>query len=421
GSPPPGRRPRPSHVSGRPPRRDRADPRSARARGRRMRVVIAGAGSVGRSVARELIDKDHSVLLIDQSKEALGHERIPGAEWLLSDACELAGLAEACLEEADVVVAATGDDKTNLVLSLLAKTEFGVPRTVSRVNNPKHEWLFDDNWGVDVAVSTPRLMTSLVEEAVEVGGLVHLMSFERGRAGLLEFTVHETAALVAHRIGTITFPLDTVLVAVIRNSRAFAPSGDDVIEAGDELFFLSSPDQEAALLALLQETAAPGDETDLRAGTAHSSLSSRVCTSSQTGLWATSSPSLPQNRPSRTIRAPGRMPLISRRPRNWARAWPVPSETVMSSRGLSALHDWVRAETTPAMRAVLRASSASTGMTPGIRLARRRSARASASREPKSRTRRVMRSSIPAQRTSVISGPRSKGLSSSSSFFSSSS
>src|SRR5699024_4558576 len=178
GSPPPGRRPRPSHVSGRPPRRDRADPRSARARGRRMRVVIAGAGSVGRSVARELIDKDHSVLLIDQSKEALGHERIPGAEWLLSDACELAGLAEAALEEADVVVAATGDDKTNLVLSLLAKTEFGVPRTVSRVNNPKNEWLFDDNWGVDVAVSTPRLMTSLVEEAVEVGGLVHLMSFE---------------------------------------------------------------------------------------------------------------------------------------------------------------------------------------------------------------------------------------------------
>ncbi|WP_413334767.1 potassium channel family protein [Brevibacterium sp. GP-SGM9] len=217
-----------------------------------MRVVIAGAGSVGRSVARELIDKKHTVLLIDQNKEALGHERIPGAEWLLTDACELEGLGEAKLEEADVVVAATGDDKTNLVLSLLAKTEFGVPRTVSRVNNPKNEWLFDDNWGVDVAVSTPRLMTALVEEAVEVGGLVHLMSFERGRAGLMEFTVHESSELVAWRIGGIAFPVDTVLVAIIRNSRAFAPSSDDVIEAGDELFFLSSPDQEPALLGLLQ-------------------------------------------------------------------------------------------------------------------------------------------------------------------------
>src|SRR5699024_4554304 len=158
--------------------------------------------------------------------------------------------------------AATGDDRTTLVLSLLAKTEYRVQRTVTRVHNPKNEWLFDDDWGVYVEVSTPCLMTSLVEEAVEVGGLVHLMSFERGQAGLLEFTVHETAALVAQRIGTITFPLDTVLVAVIRNSRAFAPSADDVIEAGDELFFLSSPDQEAALLALLQETAAPGEETD---------------------------------------------------------------------------------------------------------------------------------------------------------------
>lgn len=220
-----------------------------------MRVVIAGAGSVGRSVARELLGKKHAVLLIDQSQEALSHERIPGAEWLLSDACELAGLGEAKLEEADVVVAATGDDKTNLVLSLLAKTEFGVPRTVSRVNNPKNEWLFDENWGVDVAVSTPRLMTALVEEAVEVGGLVHLMSFERGQAGLMEFTVHESSELVALHIGEIAFPVDTVLVAVIRNSRAFAPSADDVIEAGDELFFLSSPDQEGALLSLLQAAA----------------------------------------------------------------------------------------------------------------------------------------------------------------------
>ncbi len=220
-----------------------------------MRVVIAGAGSVGRSVARELLDKKHEVLLIDQNKDALGHERIPGAEWLLSDACELSGLGEAKLEEADVVVAATGDDKTNLVLSLLAKTEFGVPRTVSRVNNPKNEWLFDDNWGVDVAVSTPRLMTALVEEAVEVGGLVHLMSFERGQAGLMEFTVHESSELVSSRIGAIAFPVDTVLVAIIRNSRAFAPSSDDVIEAGDELFFLSSPEQQDALLSLLQASA----------------------------------------------------------------------------------------------------------------------------------------------------------------------
>src|SRR5215217_6767969 len=124
-----------------------------------MRVVIAGAGSVGRSIARELLSNGHQVLLIDRLPRAVQTQRV-------ADACEISSLHEAGLEKCDVVVAATGDDKANLVVSLLAKTEFGVPRTVARVNNPKNEWMFDEAWGVDVAVSTPRLMTALVEEAV---------------------------------------------------------------------------------------------------------------------------------------------------------------------------------------------------------------------------------------------------------------
>ena len=117
-----------------------------------MRVVIAGAGSVGRSIARELLGNGHQVLLIDKDADDVQASRVPEASWLLADACELAALEEARLEESDVCVAATGDDKANLVLSLLAKTEFGVPRTVARVNNPKNEWMFDESWGVDVAV-----------------------------------------------------------------------------------------------------------------------------------------------------------------------------------------------------------------------------------------------------------------------------
>src|SRR5690625_4021975 len=114
-----------------------------------MRVVIAGAGSVGRSIARELIAHEHSVMLIDKLAAAMKRQRVPGADWLLADACETSGLSEADLDSADVVVAATGDDKSNLVLALIAKTEFAVPRTVGRVNNPKNEWLFDSSWGVD--------------------------------------------------------------------------------------------------------------------------------------------------------------------------------------------------------------------------------------------------------------------------------
>lgn len=216
-----------------------------------MKVVIAGAGSVGRSVARELLGRDHEVVLIDRSSAAIRRDRVPGAGWVLADACELGGLTEAGLGRADVVVAATGDDKTNLVLSLLAKTEFSVPRTVARVNNARNEWLFDDNWGVDVAVSTPRLMTSLVEEAVEVGGLIHLLDLGRGQASLMEFTVGEKAEVGGRRIGAVSWPADTVLAAILRNAKVIAPSADDVVEPGDELFFIVAPDRVEALRGLL--------------------------------------------------------------------------------------------------------------------------------------------------------------------------
>ena len=154
-----------------------------------MRVAIGGAGNVGRSIAAELIENGHEVLLIDKDPHAVKAETLPEVEWLLADACELSSLEEAGLDTCDVAIAATGDDKVNLVMSLLAKTEFGVPRTVARVNHPKNEWLFNEDWGVDVSVSTPRLMSALVEEAVTVGDLVRLLTFHEGATNLVEMTL----------------------------------------------------------------------------------------------------------------------------------------------------------------------------------------------------------------------------------------
>lgn len=154
-----------------------------------MRVAIAGAGAVGRSIAQELITNGHQVLLIDKSPSAMKPDRLPEADWLLADSCELSSLEEARVDQCDVVIAATGDDKANLVTSLLAKTEFGVPRTVGRVNHPDNEWLFTEAWGVDVNVSTPRIMSALVEEAVSVGDLVRLFTFRQGQANLVEMTL----------------------------------------------------------------------------------------------------------------------------------------------------------------------------------------------------------------------------------------
>ena len=216
-----------------------------------MRVVIAGAGSVGRSIARELLYNNHTVLLIDKGADETSIRRVPEANWLVADACEIDALNEAGLADCDVVVAATGDDKVNLVVSLLAKTEFGVPRTVARVNNPKNEWMFDEAWGVDVAVSTPRLMTALVEEAVTVGDLVRIFEFRKGSATMVEMTLPGDSPLVGGRVGDTDLPGDTVLVGIIRDQIPIAPSPDDSLEAHDELLFLTTPDAEDDLESLL--------------------------------------------------------------------------------------------------------------------------------------------------------------------------
>lgn len=216
-----------------------------------MRVVIVGAGSVGRSIAAELLGNGHRVLLIDRDSAAIRVATVPEAQWLLADACEIASLAEAGLADCDVVVAASGDDKVNLVVSLLSKTEYGVPRTVARVNNPVNEWMFDEAWGVDVAVSTPRLMTALVEEAVSVGELVRIFTFQQEHANMVELTLPHDSPLAGTRIGDISWPPDTVLVGIIRSERPIPPSRDDTLEPHDELMLITVPDSEDALQTLL--------------------------------------------------------------------------------------------------------------------------------------------------------------------------
>lgn len=220
-----------------------------------MKVVIAGAGKVGRSIAHELIGFGHDVLLIDRDSQAVSPGALEGAYLLHADACEITALEEAELGACQVVIAATGDDKVNLVVSLLAKTEFGVPRVVARVNHPKNEWMFDEMWGVDVAVSTPRMLSALVEEAVSVGDLVRLFTFRQGQADLVEITLGASAEVVGSRVGEIPWPPDAALTAIVRGARVIAPSADDTMEAGDELIFVCAPEQEPHLQRLLSDHA----------------------------------------------------------------------------------------------------------------------------------------------------------------------
>ena len=224
-----------------------------------MKIVIAGAGSVGRAVALELLDHGHEVTLIDKKPDQLRVASVADAEWVLADACSPEALSEAGLREADVVLAATGDDKANLVISLLAKTEFAIPRVVARLNNPKNEWLFNASWGVDVPVSTPRIMTALVEEAISVGTPVKLFAFNSAQAARYAFVLPENSPIIGKSIADVAFPPRVVLSAILRDGEPFAPRADDQYESGDELVFLISARGGQVLDALTQMVTVPLD------------------------------------------------------------------------------------------------------------------------------------------------------------------
>ena len=243
------------------------------AKGPEMRVAIAGAGNVG-PLDRRRTGGERPRGAADRQGSARHQVRhaVDDAEWLLADACELSSLEEAGLDTCDVAIAATGDDKANLVMSLLAKTEFGVPRTVGRVNHPKNEWLFNEVWGVDVAVSTPRLMSALVEEAVTVGDLVRILTFHEGETNLVEMTLPASSPCVGQRIGDLTWPGDVVLVAIIRDGHARAPDVDGSLESGDELLFVTAQDYEKELAQMLS----PRDRVDRRGQDRHPADPTRV-------------------------------------------------------------------------------------------------------------------------------------------------
>jgi trk system potassium uptake protein TrkA len=206
-----------------------------------MRVAVAGAGKVGRFLAEDLTQSGHDVLLLDKNPDLVASiDPPPRVTVVAADACEVASLHAVHLNDVDVMVAVTGDDEDNLVISLLAKQEFAVPRVIARVNHPKNHWLFNEAWGVDVAVSTPQLLAGLVEEAVSVGVLVRLLQFEGGQTRLVEVTLTEGSPAQGCQISDIGLPRGATVVALVRDGHVVVPRSDTMLGAGDEVIILAS-------------------------------------------------------------------------------------------------------------------------------------------------------------------------------------
>jgi trk system potassium uptake protein TrkA len=211
-----------------------------------VKIIVGGGGSVGTAIALDLLDRHHDVTLMEQNVYTAERIRmmLPGVRVMAADACEYASLAAADLRDADVIIAATGDDEDNLVISWLAKQEFGVPRVIARINNSRNEWLFNTSWGVDVAVSTPALITSLVDEAVEVGSIINLMDLADGKMRLIEITLAGDAPAVANNQSLDELRLaDSVrIVAVVRNEQPMIPSSTMHFLENDHVILITRGD-----------------------------------------------------------------------------------------------------------------------------------------------------------------------------------
>lgn len=218
-----------------------------------MRIVVAGAGNIGRHLANDLNERGHQVTVIEQDPAVVERAQVdaPGVSFVLGDACEPWVLDKAEVRTSDVMVAATGDDEDNLVISLLSKQEYGVPHVVARVNHPKNEWLFTEAWGVDVPMSPPHVLTAIVEEAVTVGDLVRLLKLERGQVTLVEITLDETAPVVGRPLYELRLPPDSAIVAILRRGHVVIPQPETQLVAGDEIMAIATQEAEESLRGAL--------------------------------------------------------------------------------------------------------------------------------------------------------------------------
>lgn len=217
-----------------------------------MQILIVGGGIVGSFLAR-ILEEKHKVTVIDKDPERYDHltSTLPGVTVISEDGCEPWVLEFANIKEADLVLAGTGDDEDNLVIGYLSKFEYDVPKVIARVNNPVNRWLFTKSWGVDVEVSTPDIIATVIEEEVSLGEVITVMKLQSGDIGLVEITLSPDAKALGESLAGLELPPETLIVTVVREDAMLIPTADTVLQPGDKVLAITNFHNKEALEKLL--------------------------------------------------------------------------------------------------------------------------------------------------------------------------
>ncbi|MDR2431457.1 MAG: TrkA family potassium uptake protein [Candidatus Margulisbacteria bacterium] len=217
-----------------------------------MFVVVAGAGNVGRQLARNLLREKHTVIILDRQPDVCGRmsRLFPAALVICGDSCDPQVLEQAYLDRADVIAALTGDDEDNLIICQLAKERFKVKRAVAKVNDSRNAKTFAA-LGVDVPVDSGSIITSLITQEISTSEISTLFTLKRGRMSIVQVTVAPSSPVVSKKIMELSLPQDTVLISILRGEEVIIPRGFTVLQRGDDVIALTSGGSRQALLDLL--------------------------------------------------------------------------------------------------------------------------------------------------------------------------
>lgn len=219
-----------------------------------MKALIVGAGRLGTQIAQVLSAAHNEVTLLDSDDDRVAElrGRLPGVLLVTGDACEPGVLERAGAPTADLVVATTGDDEDNLVIGLLTKRHFAVPRVAARVNDTDNAWLFDERWGIDVAIPAATPLISLIEEATGASDTVALLRLSKAGIEVIETAITPRSRAVGRALGDIALPEGTVVATIVRDGEPTVPDPAARLQAGDELLLVSHSATEHEIHAAFQ-------------------------------------------------------------------------------------------------------------------------------------------------------------------------
>jgi trk system potassium uptake protein TrkA len=208
-----------------------------------MNVLIAGGEPTGAQLAALLLEQRHKVYIVEHRKDVLGllHQQLPTDAIYEDRVMDLKVLEDAGIQKADVLVACTSNDADNLVLCYLARTLYQVPRTIGRINNPRHAWLFNGKLHVDVALNESSILAHLIGEEMSLGDMMTLSKLRRGQYSLIELVVSPDAAVVGAAIKDLRLPEQCVIAGIIRQGKMIVPRGITTFDVGDEVLVITDP------------------------------------------------------------------------------------------------------------------------------------------------------------------------------------